>query len=141
MSDANVTATVVATPGRSALRLVLFGMPHAGKSSLLGALAQTAQSHEPLLNGNLRDQSQGLTELQRRLYEDQPRETLEEIVAYPVTFEPLGPQGAGSKDKPLEAVLIDCDGRVANNLLSRRHLLHADGSKGGLAGAILAADA
>src|SRR5579864_9200793 len=52
-----------------AVRIVLFGMPDAGKSSLLGALAQAAQTQEHLLNGHLTDLSQGLAELQRRLYD------------------------------------------------------------------------
>src|SRR5215471_21702568 len=84
---------------RNALRLVLFGMPDAGKSSLLGALAQAAQTQEHLLNGHLTDLSQGLAELQRRLYEDQPRETLEEIVPYPVAFEPFAPQGQKASER------------------------------------------
>ena len=38
-----------------ALRIVLFGLPHAGKSSLLGALAQAGQTQENLLPGHLTD--------------------------------------------------------------------------------------
>src|SRR5262249_591018 len=75
----------------SALRIVLFGMPAAGKSSLLGALAQAAQSQEHLLNGRLTDRSsnQGLAELRRRVYDEKSRPTAEEVVPYPVVFEPF----------------------------------------------------
>jgi hypothetical protein len=122
-----------------ALRLVVFGMPDAGKSSLLGALAQAAQTQEHLLNGHLTDTSKGLDELERRLYEGRPRETLEEVAPYPVVLEPFVPPG--SANSRLEAVLIDCDGRVANELLARRRSLLADSSEGSLAEAVLNADA
>jgi hypothetical protein len=128
------------TVSADALRIVLFGMPDAGKSSLLGALAQAAQTQEHLLNGHLTDLSHGLAELQRRLYENEPRETLEEIIPYPVAFEPFAPPGQPA-DARLEAVLVDCDGRVANELLARRRSLDADSREGSLAGEILEADA
>jgi len=126
-----------APPTASALRIVLFGMPDAGKSSLLGALAQAAQVQEPVLDGHLNDLSKGLIELQRRLYEDRPRETLEEVTPYPVVIEPLP---AGSASVARAAVLMDCDGRVANDLLSRRRTLGADAEGGALARAIVEAD-
>lgn len=119
-----------------ALRVVLFGIPDAGKSSLLGALAQSAQTQEHLLNGHLTDLSRGLEALQKRLYDGQPRETLDEVVPYAVVFQPFTPPTGGRR---LEAVLVDCDGRAANELLSRRKRL--DPASGSLAGAILGADA
>jgi len=114
----------------AALRIVLFGMPDAGKSSLLGALAQAGQTQEHLLNGHLTDLGQGLTELQHRLYDERPKETLEEVVAYPATFE------AFADKRRLEVLFIDCDGRVANELLSRRRSLEGDGSEQSLASQI-----
>ena len=42
------TMTPAQTVARGALRLVVFGMPAAGKSSLLGALAQAAKTQEQL---------------------------------------------------------------------------------------------
>jgi 50S ribosome-binding GTPase len=129
------TTLPAAPPSRGALRIVLFGMPDAGKSSLLGALAQAGQTQEHLLNGTLTDRSQGLIELQRRLYEDRPRETLEEVTSYPVALVPRQAAGAAR-----EAVLVDCDGRVANELLSRRRTLGTSQADGALARAILEAD-
>jgi hypothetical protein len=137
MPEVSTRPAAPAMANPAAVRIVLFGMPDAGKSSLLGALGQAAQSQEHVLNGHLIDRSQGLAELQRRLYEDRPRETLEEIVPYSVTLEPVVPPDQRNGQASLEAVLVDCDGRVANELLTRTDSLDA---KRSLAGAILDAD-
>src|SRR5438105_2938741 len=113
------TAPAAAPAATEGLRIVLFGMPDAGKSSLLGALAQAAQTQEHALNGRLIDKTQGLVELQRRLYEDRPRETLDEVAPFPVRLEPFPAGAAKSVPPPVDAVLFDCDGRVANDLLTR----------------------
>jgi hypothetical protein len=120
-----------------AVRIVLFGMPAAGKSSLLGALAQSAETQEHLLHGHLADQTHGLAELRTRLYDEQPRRTVEEIVPYPVAFEPFAPEGDGKK---VEGILFDCDGRVANDLLMRRKSLDPASPEGTLARAVAEAD-
>src|SRR5438552_1883809 len=122
MSEPNTSAAAPVAIEADALRIVLFGMPAAGKSSLLGALAQAAQTQEHLLSGHLTDLTHGLMELQQRLYEDQACETLGEVVPYATTFEPLHP---GPASGGRQAVLMDCDGRVANELLSRRRSLDA----------------
>ncbi len=96
---------------RETLRLVLFGLPGVGKSSLLAALAQAAQVQEPLLHGRLTDVSGELEELRRWLYEGQARPTLEESAALAITYEPLG-QG-GKPGRPVPVVLFDCAGRLA----------------------------
>ncbi|HYV38473.1 MAG TPA: GTPase domain-containing protein [Gemmataceae bacterium] len=131
------SSTAVPVIPRHAYRIVLFGMPDAGKSSLLGALAQAAQTQEQVLAGKLIDKSHGLVELQRRLYEDRPRETLEEVAPYPITIEPL-PSKDGSPGG--DAVLFDCDGRVASEMLSRKDALSGDLAKRALVKAVLAAD-
>jgi hypothetical protein len=133
------TAPPPAVP-RDALRLVLFGMPAAGKSSLLGALAQAAQTQEHVLSGRLIDHSQGLTELQQRLYDEQPRRTVEEIVTYPIAFEPFAPEDRPPTGPRYDGLLIDCDGRVANDLLVRRKSLDSGSPEGTLAREVLQAD-
>jgi hypothetical protein len=129
---------VNATIPTGALRVVLFGMPDAGKSSLLGALAQAAQTQEHALAGHLLDSTKGLTDLQQRVYEDRPQQTLQEIVPYPVVYEPTDPGHAGER---LNAVLIDSDGRVANDLLARLRPWDDSGKPGPLEQALLGADA
>lgn len=128
-----------AAPPADPLRIVLFGLPGAGKSSLLGALAQAAQAQEHLLNGRLTDLSHGLAELRQRLYDEQARRTAEEVVPYPVDFEPFRPADKGSAEH-LGAVVIDCDGRVANDLLVRRQDIPEDSPEGTLAHEVIEAD-
>jgi hypothetical protein len=133
------TPPAAPTPAVSpdALRIVLFGMPAAGKSSLLGAVAQAAQTQEHLLHGHLADPTHGLEELQKRLYEERSRPTAEEVAPYPITFEPFAHDGGGTKT---EGLLIDCDGRVANDLLARRKGLGDDSPEGTLAREVVEAD-
>ena len=122
------------------LSIVLFGLPAAGKSSLLGALAQAAQAQEHLLNGRLTDVSHGLDELRHRVYDETPRRTAEEVVPYPVDFEPFTPDSKGESGRHVGAIFIDCDGRVANDLLVRRQALPEDSPEGTLAHEVVAAD-
>jgi GTPase SAR1 family protein len=133
-------SNVVTALPKQAFRVVLFGMPDTGKSSLLGALAQAAQSQEQVLSGKLIDRSHGLMELQRRLYEDRPRETLEEVVPFPIVLEPFAPKDGQLAGPVIEAVLFDCDGRVANELLARKDALTGGLSRRALAQAVLNAD-
>lgn len=137
MSATATSTAIIANPavGSSALRIVLFGMPDAGKSSLLGALMQSAQIQDKILQGRLVDAAHGLAELQRRLYDDRQQETRQEIIPYPIVFEPYG----GSAR--LDAVIYDCDGRVANELLAQKKSLVDDAKTGSLAQAVLSADA
>jgi GTPase SAR1 family protein len=141
MSDVQVSPAPPVTISASALRLVLFGMPHAGKSSLLGALLQAAQTQEHALHGRLTDLSLGLAELHRRLYEDQPRITPEEIVGYPIVFEPFAAKATGQTSGKIQAELIDCSGLVANELLARERTLETSSEERTLAQSILEADA
>ncbi len=127
--------------GVDPLRIVLFGLPEAGKSSLLGALSQAAQLQEHVLNGRLTDVANGLTELRERLYAAGPKETLHEIVPFQVIYQPFKLVGKNEYADPESAVLIDCDGRIATDLVMGRRSLELDPADGGLAPSILAADA
>lgn len=138
MLTAGDTTRVPLTLSRSALRIVLFGLPAAGKSSLLGALARAARlqdTADSLLGGSLVDSSGDLQVLERQVYEEGPRQTLAEVAPFPIAIGPLAP-GA----RPVRAVLIDCDGRVASRLLQASLAEDPEGG-GRLARAVLHADA
>lgn len=139
MAEPSSLPVPVVAANRDAVHIVLFGMPAAGKSSLLGALAQAAQTQEHLLHGRIEDPSHGLEELQHRLYDEEPRRTAEEVVPYAIDFEAFPTDGPAAPEH-LGAVLIDCDGRVANDLLLRRRSLPEDSPEGSLAREVLAAD-
>ena len=91
------------------LTILLFGMSESGKSSLLGALVQAAQSQQQALGGQLTGLPQGMMELHQRLLDTQPRPTREEVVPYSASFQ--GPGGS------VALTLFDCDGRVARDYL------------------------
>src|SRR5262245_34387476 len=139
MAEPSSPPTPTAAANPNAVHIVLFGMPAAGKSSLLGALAQAAQAQEHLLNGRLNDLTHGLDELRHRLYDESPRRTAEEVVPYPVDYEPFSRDGGGPKEQ-LHAVVSDCDGRVANDLLVRRQAIDDRSPEGTLAHEVTAAD-
>src|SRR5262249_27005361 len=100
-----------------ALRIVLFGLPDAGKSALLGALMQAGQAQATQLGARLLDLSHGLSKLHGSLYEQGPTPVRQEVDFYPIALEPL------ADHQPLNrAVLIDCNGQTAGELLEQESL-------------------
>ena len=133
-----------ASPSPSAtdpLRIVLFGLPDAGKSSLLGALSQAAHTQEHVLNGRLTEVGNALVELRERCYGEGPHETLHEIIPYQAIYQPFTLANKAEYAAPENVVLIDCDGRIATDLMLRRRTLETDAKEDGLAPSVLAADA
>lgn len=113
------------------LRILMFGTTGSGKTSLLGALWQAAQSQEAVLGGKISNPTGGLEKLHEHVYSQQPYETDEDMTGYPVSLEP-------TKGDTIDAVLIDTDGRIAEEHLSQKEAL-AGKSKG--AKAVNSADA
>ena len=125
MADVSVEpATRTAMPAR-ALSLVLFGMSGAGKTSLLAALVDAANSQPQLLNRALIDLDGSLTALRNRFHENPNQPTLEEIAAYRIHLDPLS-AGGRKPERGIDAMLIDCNGSVANEILGTPQPLRAD---------------
>jgi GTPase SAR1 family protein len=139
MSNPGPAAAVADAP--DAVRVVLFAPSGAGKSSLLAALAQSAVSQQHLLNGTLTDHANGLAELRKRLYGSGDRGTGDEIEPHAVDFLPFANAGTvlGNRGR-IGAILIDCDGQAANNLLAREEVLSQQSPPGALARQVVQAD-
>src|SRR5262249_20003970 len=101
---------------QNGLRIVFLGLPGAGKSSLLGALVQAAQLQEAQLGARVIDETQGLGQLHKGVYERGPAPTHDEMVPYPVTVEPLPDHPAMPAG---EALFIDSSGQTAAQLLAQ----------------------
>src|SRR5262245_7158244 len=98
---------------RQALRIVLLGLPGAGKSSLLGALALAAETPDGDAGSpRLIDAPGALTELRQQVEHRHtlPTVTPEQVIPYLVAFEEHAPNAARSH--LTEALLIDCDNGV-----------------------------
>jgi hypothetical protein len=115
------------------LRIVLFGKPGAGKTSLLGALGQAGRIQENLLKAKLVDPSQTLESRRNELYENRTEPTKQPITLYPVQL-----QAEGSR-RPENVLLIDCAGGAAADLLAQPQL--PTDAAGSLADFVLHADA
>jgi hypothetical protein len=114
------------------LRIVLFGRPGAGKTSLLGALGQAARIQETLLNGKLIDASHRLENLRQTLTEKGAGPSAAATTDYPIELKP-------ESGRAISAVLVDSDGRAADDLMALPHL--TDETPGALADAVVHADA
>jgi len=91
------------------LRVVLFGLPASGKSSLLGALQRVSSAFPATLAGEIVDASQRFQVLSER---EPPTVTPVEVVPYLVEYLPTGGQA-----RPV--LLIDCDGVAVLDLLQQ----------------------
>ena len=94
--------------------LLLFGTPGAGKTSLLGALAQAAVTQAPLLKGQLVDVSGELHRLHTSTYVTKmlPTDVLE---SYDIRLQP-SENGSAATD----ATLLDCSGKSALEMLKAK---------------------
>ena len=114
-------------------RLLLFGTPGAGTTSLLGALAQSASSQSPGLKGELIAEKGDLDDLRINTYERVPDAT-DALETYDLRLQPADPK----IDALARATVIDCGGSEALEMLRekepfanardmRKSVLNADG--------------
>lgn len=114
--------------------IVLLGGPAAGKTSLVGALAEAAQSQPAVLHAQLKDIQGPLADVREATYKKGPAPTREEVQTITVTLEPL----PNVKEPPTTANIVDCSGAAAQKLLVGREPLEAGTP---LARAVFEADA
>lgn len=128
-----------AAAGGKPLRIVVFGLPGAGKTSLLGALALLARDEVGLLTGRVAGLSPGLEQLARGLREGHLPQTEDETVPYALTLAPPAGANTDGEPAPTEAVLLDSDGRAAGEMLQGGPV--AAGEPVALKNSLLGADA
>ena len=97
-------------------RLLLFGSPGAGKSSLLGALAQASEKGTPALKGQLVEKSTALAQVQKSTYDGKPAPT-QAMEEYNIRLAPVDGEANGMTGVA-EATLLDCSGQEALELLT-----------------------
>ncbi len=95
-------------------RLLLMGPPGAGKTSLLGALAQAATTQTPLLKGQLADSGGDWERLRKATYADQAT-PMAETETHDLCLRP-SVNGA----VPAEAIVTDPNGQSAQEILQAR---------------------
>lgn len=118
------------------LRVVVLGMPGAGKSSLIGALSQVAATQEDRRHGHPTNDGHAVAELRCRSCPDSPPESLDEIVPCDSKLEACSKLGVSR----LQAVFVDCDGRAANAVLSRANSISVSENESRLAKTIVEAE-
>lgn len=90
-------------------RLLLFGSPGAGKSSLLGALLQAAPAHQVEIAGP----SEALQDLQKKTYSNKSAPTLD-TETYQLRFRPIE---KGAPGPAFDLTVIDSSGKDAQAML------------------------
>jgi GTPase SAR1 family protein len=95
-------------------RILLFGSAGAGKSSLLGALAQAASSQSAMLKGSLVQPSGELTDLHKNTYQANLQPTAA-LTSYAIQLQPADGGGPNTA-----ATVLDSSGASANAMLQSK---------------------
>ena len=118
-------------------RILLFGHPGSGKSSLLGALQRAGETQGEALGAEVIDPSGRLPRLRDHVYNAAPFEhTHTELVTYELR---LRPWSVGEQPASL-VVIHDCDGNAANALLKHPDPITERSVRGTVATAVVQSD-
>jgi hypothetical protein len=121
----------------SAPRLLLFGHPGSGKSSLLGALQRAGDTQGEALGAEVVDPTGRLPKLRDHVYSKSPFEhTHTELVTYEVRLKPWRVR----ETKPQTFIVHDCDGNAASALLKHPDPITERAVRGLVASAVVQAD-
>ncbi|HEY3790023.1 MAG TPA: GTPase domain-containing protein [Urbifossiella sp.] len=124
----------------AAPRILLFGHPGSGKSSLLGALLRAGETQGEILGAEVIDPTGRLAHIRDHVYAGAEfHNTHTELVTYEVR---LRPWRIGSRPtmEPLSVVIMDCDGQAANALLKHPDPITERDVRGTVASAVVQAD-
>jgi len=123
--------------GSDSPRILLFGHPGSGKSSLLGALQRAGDTQGETLGYEVLDPTGRLPRIRDHLYDGSSFErTNTELVSHELRLKPwrVGERPAGSVQ------ILDCDGNAANALLKHPDPITERAVHGLVASAVVQAD-
>jgi hypothetical protein len=117
-------------------RILLFGHPGSGKSSLLGALQRAGETQGERLGAEVFDPTGRLPRIRDHLYSGgEFHNTHTELVTYELSLRPWQP-GTG----PSTVIIHDCDGNAANALLKHPDPITERRVRGTVASAVVESD-
>ena len=124
----------------AAPRILLFGHPGSGKSSLLGALLRAGETQGETLGAEVIDLTGRLQLIRDHVYAGAEfHNTHTELVTYEVRLRPWR-VGSRAVMDPLTVVLMDCDGNAAHALLKHPDPITERDVRGTIASAVVQAD-
>jgi hypothetical protein len=124
----------------TAPRILLFGHPGSGKSSLLGALFQAGETQGETLGAEIIDPSGRLPLIRDHVYAGAEfHNTHTELVTYELRLRPwrVGTRAVGD---PGAVLIMDCDGNAANALLKHPDPITERDDRGTIAAAVIQSD-
>ncbi len=122
----------------AAPRILLFGHPGSGKSSLLGALFQAGETQGETLGAEVIDASGRLQLIRNRVYAGAEfHNTHTELVTFEVR---LRPWRVGSRQESSSFTILDCDGNASYALLRHPDPITERHVRGTVASAVVQAD-
>src|SRR5262249_3966276 len=129
------------TTAASAPRVLLFGHPGSGKSSLLGALLQASDTQPDRLEAEVTDPDRRLA-LMRDAVDGggQVEQDRAPLATHVIEVRPLATEGE-PVPTPYQVVLMDCDGTAAGALLKHPDPLTQPSVRGPVAHAVVECDA
>ena len=125
----------------TAPRVLLFGHPGSGKSSLLGALLRASDTQPDTLEAEIVDPERSLDHIRDSVYGGGHFHQLRtDVIRHVIEVHPLADEGE-PPPTPYQVVLLDCDGSAAGSLLKHPDSIYLKAGLGTVAQAVVESDA